>query len=204
MKTVLFVDACIRGEDSRTRRLALHLANALVEQDAKLETVSLSTLSLAPLDREGLRQRDALSEKGAFEHASFDLARQFKRADAVLIAAPFWDLSFPSLLRVYLERLCVCGLTFHYDEGGHIVGDCAARRMAYVTTRGGYVDQSDPAAQDFAQPYLRSLCAMLGIAKFDGIAAEGLDIQGKDPAAILAQAEEAADALAKVFWNTKP
>ena len=37
---------------------------------------------------------------------------QFQRADAILIAAPFYDLSIPALLKVYIENVSVDGITF--------------------------------------------------------------------------------------------
>ena len=43
-------------------------------------------------------------------------ARQFRDADIVVIAAPYYDLSFPSALKNYLEAICCVGLTFYYDE----------------------------------------------------------------------------------------
>lgn len=201
MKKLLLIDACVRGADSRTLRLAQRLVQGCTGGGVELSTVPLASLPLTPLDADALAQRDALSAVGRFSHPSFDLAQQFKQADAVVLAAPFWDLSFPSLLRVYLERLCVCGLTFHYDELGRIQGDCSPRRLAYVTTRGGYCDDSNPATADHAQPYLRSLCAMLGVPRFDCLAAEGLDIRGNDAEALLEAAEAEADKLAANFWN---
>ena len=33
----------------------------------------------------------------------FDLAGQFAGADTIVIAAPFWDLSFPAALKQYMQ-----------------------------------------------------------------------------------------------------
>ena len=55
-----------------------------------------------------------------------------------MIAAPFWDLSFPASLRQYLEQVNVPGITFRYTEEGIPVSLCRARRLYYVTTAGGY------------------------------------------------------------------
>ena len=40
----------------------------------------------------------------------FDLAKQFAEADEVIIAAPFWDLSFPAALKQYFEQINVLGI----------------------------------------------------------------------------------------------
>ena len=40
----------------------------------------------------------------------FDLASQFQQADEIVIAAPYWDLSFPAILKLYLENIYVTGV----------------------------------------------------------------------------------------------
>ena len=198
MKRLLFVDACVRRAESCTRRLAQALLDGCTGPDVQCETVDLSTLDLRPLDAETLDLRNRLLAEHALDHPLFAPARQFALADAVLVAAPFWDLSFPSVLRVYLERLCVTGLTFHYSPEGIPIGDCKAGRLVLVTTRGGYTGpQGSP---DLACPYLTSLAALFGIPRFDCLAAEGLDIVGNDPEAILRQAQGQARQMAETFW----
>ena len=45
-----------------------------------------------------------------------------------MAAAPFWDLSFPAVMRTYIEYICANGLCYHYEaDGCH--GDCKARRL---------------------------------------------------------------------------
>lgn len=196
---LLFVEACVRGPQSRTLRLAERFLRGV--PDATVQTRSLPHSPLAPLKADTLALRDQLSAQNAFDDPFFAPARQFQAADAIILAAPYWDLSFPSLLRAYLEHICVTGITFHYTPEGQAVGDCRARRLVFVTTRGGVPDPATPALSDFAQPYLRSLCALLGIARFDCLSAQGLDILGNDAEALLCAAERQADALADAFWQ---
>lgn len=70
----------------------------------------------------------------------------------------------------------------------------------YVTTRGGYVNNDDPALADHASAYLQSLCKLLSNGRFDTLAAEGLDIFGNDADALLHAAEAQADSMAAQFW----
>ena len=37
----------------------------------------------------------------------------------IVIAAPYWDLSFPAVLKTYLEQINVLGVTFDYSDDGH-------------------------------------------------------------------------------------
>ena len=199
MKKVLFVNGCIRGAQSRTLRLAQRLVRQIPNAD--IDVLALPALHLTPYDAKDIAERNALSAAGAFSLPFFALGNQFKNADAVMLACPFWDLSVPSMVRNYLERLCVTGLTFHYNEHGYPVGDCGVQRFVYVTTRGGLVNNDDPALADHASAYLLSICKLLSGARFDTLAAEGLDIVGNDTEALLRAAEAQADEMAAQFWD---
>lgn len=194
---LLYIDGCIsqRGTASRTRRLAEAFFDSLRETcpAAQIETVSLESLDIPPLLPATLDRRDALAAAGDFTGPVFALARQFREADRIVAAAPFWDLSFPSLLRVYIEHISVCGLCYHYESDG-CHGDCRAARLLYLTTGG-----------DFERPeslgvlYWRQLCAMFGIPRFDYVFAGGLDVDPSRVPAILADTCEQARALGREF-----
>ena len=52
-----------------------------------------------------------------FMYEVFD--EKLPEADTVVIAAPFWDLSFPAILKKYIEAVTVAGITFRYSDQGH-------------------------------------------------------------------------------------
>ena len=54
---------------------------------------------------ETLKKRTALIESGDYSDRMFDYAKQFASADTIVIAAPYWDLSFPALLKTYFENI---------------------------------------------------------------------------------------------------
>ena len=93
---LLFVDCCIsqRGTGSRTRALAEAYLEAFrtSHPEAEIETVQPETLlALKPFDVEMLNDRDALAAVGAWDAPVFALARQFRGADRIVVAAPFWS-----------------------------------------------------------------------------------------------------------------
>lgn len=139
---LLFVDCCIsqRGQASRTRALADAFLEAFraARPEAEIETVPPEALlALRPFDPDMLNDRDALAAVGAWDAPVFELARQFRAADRIVVAAPFWDLSFPAALRTYIEYISANGLTYHYEaDGCH--GDCRAERLAYLTSGGDF------------------------------------------------------------------
>ncbi len=116
----------------------------------------------------------------------FEYAGQFARADAIVIAAPFWDLSFPALLKVYLEQVNVIGLTFRYTQEGIPEGLCRADTLYYVTTAGG---EFFPESYGFG--YVDALAKnFYGIGNTELIKATGLDIDGAQTERILLECEK--------------
>ncbi len=180
-RPVLYVNACVR-KDSRTGRLAEKVL-ALVGQP--YEEVRLEDLSFPAVDEEFLKTRDRLLAEGKVQHPMFDLARQFARAEIIVMAAPYWDLSFPAALKQYLEQVNVVGITFRYSEEGQPVPLCRAKRLIYVTTAGGcYVPE------EFGFGYVRALAqSFYGIREARQVRALGLDIAGADAEAILSSVE---------------
>ncbi len=96
---ILFINACPR-KDSRTKMLADYL---LTKLNGDVQERNLTQPPPLPLNEEMLDLRTALAEKGDFNHPLFQLAKEFSSADTIVIAAPFWDLSFPALLKIYIE-----------------------------------------------------------------------------------------------------
>ena len=101
MKKILYVNSCFR-EGSRTNELAQHLLSSL---DGEIETVNLYEENIKPLDAEMLSERDKLLKSGKTDDDFLRLARQFASSDIIVVAAPYWDLLFPAVLRIYLENV---------------------------------------------------------------------------------------------------
>lgn len=186
-KPILYVNACVR-KNSRTKVLAEKLLARLNEP---FEEVRLEELAFPVSNETFINTRDRLIAQGDFQDPLFDLARQFSEADTIVIAAPYWDLSFPAMLKQYLEQITVVGLTFRYSEEGVPVSLCRAKRLYYVTTAGGnYVP--DDYGFGYVKALVQSYYAVPDVRKIE---ADGLDIVGADVHAIMAEAEETLNAM---------
>ena len=201
MSEVLYLDACVREGASRTRKLAERFLSGYEQShpEDSITRLDLTRMELVPQTPELLRERDRLWQAGRLDHPMFDLARQFAAADKLMIAAPFWDLGFPALLKIYLERISVNKITFGYGEDGGMLGLCRADRLLYITTRGGNYSQPDTAPLEMGARYIEALCRMYGVGQFRLLCAEGLDDVKNDPEWLMEQAMERADALAQLF-----
>jgi FMN-dependent NADH-azoreductase len=173
----LYINACVRA-DSRTKKLAEALLTKLFDE---IMEVKLEDIDFPVTDEKFLGKRDSLIQQGRFDDDSFELARQFAGADTIVIAAPYWDLSFPAMLKQYIERINVLGITFEYTPEGFPKGLCRASKLYYVMTAGGnYVPE------EYGFGYIKTLARnFYGIEDAELIKAVGLDIDGVDSDGII-------------------
>ncbi len=197
MTNVLYIDCCIRGESSRTRALANAFLGALERRDdVSVSRLYLTEEPLFPLVGDFFLQRERLLQAGELTHPRFRYAHTFADADRIVIAAPFWDLSFPALLKIYFENVSVQGITFGCDAQNGCFGVCKAEKLLYLTTRGGAYDSL---AQDNGKKYCSDMADFFGIPQFACVAADGLDLMEEPYEAILCRAKSAAIDLAETF-----
>lgn len=176
MKKLLYINACMRAE-SRTERLARdYLRLAFPQDEFSVQEVRLAELDILPMDGAAIAARDADIAAGRTDMPPYALARDFAAADEIVIAAPFWDSSFPSKLKVYLEHICVQSVTFGYGADGRPARLCRAQQLVYITTAGGPLRKAPS-----VKLYFEELCEMFAIDDFRFYSADGLDV---NPAAV--------------------
>ena len=177
---ILFVNGCVR-ENSRT----LELAKAVLSKmSGDIEEVTLYPDGPEGLDAQKLHLRDELLARREYGHPMFRWARQFAAADTIVLAAPYWDLAFPTKVRAYLEEATVSGITFQYGPKGFPLGLCRAKRLIYVTTAGG------PIFANFGFEYVKAMAqGFYGIEDVSLVKAESLDIWGANTEEIIARAK---------------
>lgn len=190
---LLFVNACPRAQFSRTLELA-HVF--LDELTARLENVEITThdltrMRLQPVDASLLARKEALCDASAWDDPLFAPAVQLKDADMVLIAAPYWDLSFPSILKIWVENMYVRKLTFRY-QSDRPVGLCSAGHCVYLTTAGSAIGD-----MDFGSTYIAAVMRVFGIRGFDCVAAERLDLDQTDVGMVMTHARDRVRQLAR-------
>lgn len=177
---ILYVNACVRTE-SRTNELA----KALLDLIGKPYTErKLSEDTPLPLSEERLAYRTRLIDNRDYQDPIFDDAKEFSIADTIVISAPYWDLSFPTILKAYIENIYVAGIVTRYRADGMPEGLCRAGKLYYVTTAGGPYDLR------FSYDYIADLCTQyFGIKQVSLVKAEFLDIAGIHPEAVIRQAK---------------
>lgn len=186
MKKILFVDACMRAEHSRTLGLCQEFLKQYTAHDPQCSVIhrDLTSASLPVLTGAMAQERDALTADEK-EHPMLEPAREAAGADLILVGAPYWDMTFPAALKVYLEWASAIGVTFGYTKEGQQVGLCKARHLVFITTAGGPIGNLN-----LGYDYLKAWANMVGIPQTHCLTAENLDIRGADIEGILSSARK--------------
>lgn len=192
MKRLLFLNGCIRRKGvSRTWELCSHYLEQykIRYPETEIQELRLSECGLGCYYEEEIQKRNALLAAGRHDDEMFALARQFAQADEILVGVPYWDMSFPSVLKVYVEHVCAEGITFQTTEKG-LNGLSKFQDMVYLSTAGGYVQGKNCGAE-----YMKAIAEFLGHGSYRYFVAEGLDIAGNDAARIMKEAERGLERL---------
>lgn len=166
MKNIIFIDACMRA-GSRTKRIAERIIEELSGR-YRIETIRLGEAEYPVVDNRILEERN----NGTVPKAHAELAGRIAAADRIVIAAPFWDMSFPSALKVFFENMSLFGITFDSNDK-ECYGLCKAKKVMYITTRGMDISTGDPLEQ--ATPYIRALSHLWGWGELTVISAQNMD-----------------------------
>ncbi len=170
-KNVLFINGCIRGEHSRTQKIADTYIAELKKQggvnviERNLNETEVCYLTTSSFDKATGKQK----------HTDDRLAKEFALADEIVFAAPFWEFLFPAVVSCYFETISLVGVTFTYTERGS-KGLCNASSFKYIYTAGNYLSEDDK----LSEKYLKHFAAFFGITDFSSIYVDGLDINVND------------------------
>jgi len=111
MKKLLYIDACIRDEESRTKRIATPIVEAL-EEKYEVETLCLNELNLSIVQKDLINKRMS----GQIDSEVMGWAESVRDADRIVIAAPFWDMSIPAALKNFFELCSIFDVTFKSND----------------------------------------------------------------------------------------
>lgn len=167
MKKLLYIDACIRNDESRTKKIATPIVEALKEK-YDVDTLSLNELDLVVVKEDLIKKRN----DGEIDPQVMSWAEMVRDADRIVIAAPFWDMSIPAALKVFFELCSIFDVTFKSNDKT-CYGNCKAEKMLFITTRGMDIATGDMLEQ--ATPYLKALSWLWGIGPLQVVAAQNMD-----------------------------
>ena len=161
--TILHIDSSINGENSASRELTNSIVEQLSSSNWGSEIV-YRDLAAQPLPHLTL---EAFADSSVLD--------QFLNSDTVVIGAPMYNFTAPSQLKAWIDRILVAGKTFHYTANGP-EGLVKDKRVIIALARGGFYDQSSPAAGlEHLQSYLRGVFNFIGVEP-EFVTADGLAV----------------------------
>ena len=181
MRKIFYVDACLRT-GSNTKKIADAIIAKLAER-YEIETVRLSENTFPIVNNDILNDR----ANGIVPEEYVEMAKKLADADRLVIAAPFWDMSFPSALKVFLENMSLFNVTFGSNEK-ECYGLCKAEKVLYITTRGMNINTGDALEQ--ATPYIKAIGKLWGLGELHVISAQNMDYSTEEQ-----KAEKVRDAI---------
>ena len=166
MEKLIIIDSCMR-EESRTR-VILGAAREVLSARYDIETIDVNATGLPPVTPEVLKERIL----GRVPEEALSIADRIAKADRLVSAAPFWDMSFPAVLKAFFENMSLYNVTFT-DDGTTCTGLCKCRKVLYITTRGMDIPTGD--LRDQGSSYLKALSSLWGLGEVITVAAWNLD-----------------------------
>jgi FMN-dependent NADH-azoreductase len=200
MSKVLYIKANAKPQGtSRTFAVSDSFVNTYKESHPNDDVITLDLYkeNIGFLTEEDIALHNVEPGQGK-NHPVLKYAYQFLEADKIIVAAPFWNLSFPAILKAYLDYIAVSGITFQYTSQGP-VGSCQGKKAIHFVTRGGAYSQEPLSAFELGDRYLRTLFGFLGITDFTTVALENMDRSTTNVEQVVAEAIKDSQEKAKNF-----
>lgn len=166
MKRLMVIDACMH-DGSRTRKI-MEPVVAELSKRYSIEKIVLEADSYPVVGKKILNERSS----GYVPPEIVETAKRIASAERLVIAAPFWDMSYPSALKVFFENMSLFNITFA-NNGKEFTGLCKCEKVLYITTRGMNIKTGEALEQ--ATPYIRALSRLWGLGELTVIAEENMD-----------------------------
>lgn len=201
MSKVLYIKANIKQPgESRTFKISNNFIDEYKQKNPKddIFTLDLYNEDIGFLQSKDLQTIYGPKTEESKKHPILKYAYQFAEADKYVVAVPMWNLSFPAILKAYMDYISITGITFKYTATGP-VGLCQGKKAVYITTRGGEYKHGAAAELEMGERYIKALFAFYGIKDFQCISAENLDVMGADVNSILKETIDKAIKIADQF-----
>ncbi|WP_124042135.1 FMN-dependent NADH-azoreductase [Clostridium perfringens] len=198
MSKVLYIKANIKNEgESRTFKVSDSFVEEYKKNNPEDEIITLDLYkeNIDFLRADDLGKLFGLKDEESKNNSILKYVYQFADADKYIIAAPMWNLSFPAILKAYIDYVSVSGITFKYTAEGP-VGLLNNKKAVHIVSRGGGYDNSP---YEMGDRYLRTILGFFGIKDIETIAIDNLDVIGVNVEEKVEEGIEKATSLAKKF-----
>ena len=173
---ILRIDSSASGERSVSRRLGDEVIRRLAERHPGLEVVTrdlaagMEHIDARWVDASLTPAADRSAEQNSRLAGSDEALAELQWADTLVLTAPVYNFSVPSVLKAWIDHICRAGLSFRYTQDGPrgLLRD----RPVYLLMASGGIPFGSPV--DFASAYLKQVFRFVGIEDVRLVGAEGV------------------------------
>lgn len=108
-----------------------------------------------------------------------ELIDEIIKSDVIIIAAPMWNFSIPSVLKAWIDQIVRVGVTFTYENGIPKGLITSGKKLIITSSRGGVYSSGPYQAFDYQETLVKGVFNFLGITNVEIITSEG--VRDKDP-----------------------
>jgi len=196
INTSVFDSGTLNGEEVVSQGVSTQLSDTLVARlrqinpAVQVTTRDFATQAVPHLDGPRLRALSTAAEARTAEQQQMvdyadGLIAELQQADVLVIAAPMYNFTIPSMLKSWIDHVARAGVSFKYTETGP-QGLLGGKKIYLVATSGGV---HEAGISDYVRPYLRTALGLLGLDDIEIISASGLNLGEEARAKGLQQAQ---------------
>ena len=182
---LLHIDSSILGANSVSRELSAAVVARFQSLHGDLEVIRRDLIETPVAHLTGAylagQSADVQHDQAMQEELTLGGAvlAEFMAADIVVVGSPLYNLTIPSQLKAWMDRIVVAGKTFRYTPNGP-EGLVHGKRLVLVLSRGGFYGPTSPRHSfEHGESYLKSMFTFIGLAHPDVVVAEGLAVNAE-------------------------
>mgnify|MGYP000066592627 CR=1 FL=1 len=162
---ILRIDSSARRENSISRAIGDEIVQRIVAKAPQVDVVERELAQGLPvIDADwvaaNFTEAHARTPNQVSKLALSDsLIGELREADVIVVTAPIYNFSVPSVLKAWIDQVCRAGLTFRYTPNGP--QGLLENRPVYLAMASGGVPFGS--AVDFASGYLKQVFRFIGI-----------------------------------------
>ncbi|REC62182.1 FMN-dependent NADH-azoreductase [Chryseobacterium pennae] len=180
MTTILNIKTSINGENSASNQLSEVVINQLLEihPDSKVMVRDLASDPIPHMQTTHflsfeIPHEERNNEQKEASKYSDQALKEIEEADILVIGVPFYNFSFPSTLKSWIDHISIPGKTFSY-AGGVLKGLLKNKKVYLNFAIGGVYE--DKGIIDQMESYLRTLLGFIGITDIEVFRSEGMSL----------------------------
>lgn len=177
MANILNIQTSISGENSVSNKLSQAVINQLLDKDPNSKVI-IRDLALNPIPHLEIHHFSASripdeerndEQKEASKYSDESL-KEIQEADIIVIGVPFYNFTFPSTLKSWIDSIAVAGKTFSYADGTP-KGLLQNKKLFLNFAIGGVYENG---LIENMEHYLRTLFGFIGITDVEVFKSQGM------------------------------